>query len=81
MGIIHITTPGIRKALKRYGYEQAISEYVWNGFDAQASKVDIIIDANEIGHIEQICIIDNGYGIDFAKLKTKFEPFFESEKK
>ena len=24
--------------------------------------------------------IDNGYGIDFEKLKIKFEPFFESEK-
>jgi len=80
MGNIQITSPGIRKALKKYGYEQAISEYIWNGFDAKASNVELKIDANEIGTISQICIIDNGYGIDFEKLKNKFVPFFESEK-
>lgn len=80
MGNIQITSPGIRKALKRYGYEQAISEYVWNGFDAKASKVELDITANEIGTISEICISDNGYGIDYEKLQAKFEPFFESEK-
>lgn len=80
MGNIQITSPGIRKALKRYGYEQAISEYIWNGFDAKASKVELDITANEIGAISEICISDNGYGIDYEKLQAKFEPFFESEK-
>lgn len=80
MGYIQITSPGIRKALKKYGYEQAISEYIWNGFDAKASQVELRIDANQIGTISKICVIDNGYGIDFDKIKAKFEPFFESEK-
>ncbi|MHB9142273.1 MAG: ATP-binding protein [Paludibacter sp.] len=35
---------------------------------------------NEIGHIKEITITDTGYGINFSKLATKFDPFYESEK-
>jgi len=80
MGNIQITSPGIRKALRKYSYVQAISEYIWNGFDAKASNVKIIVDSNDVGTISKVSIIDDGYGIDFEKLKLKFEPFFESEK-
>lgn len=34
---VEITSVGIRKILNRYTPEHAISEYVWNGFDAKAS--------------------------------------------
>lgn len=34
-----ITTKGIQKVLKKYTPERAIAEYVWNGFDADASNV------------------------------------------
>ena len=56
MGTIQITSPGIRKALKKYSYEQALSEYIWNSFDAKASIVKLSIEANEVGSISQICI-------------------------
>jgi hypothetical protein len=50
---IQITTPGIKKALRRYKIPRAISQYIWNGFDAQASNVKVVIDANEIGYINE----------------------------
>ena len=35
-----ITTKGIQKVLNKYTPERAVAEYVWNGFDADASNVD-----------------------------------------
>ncbi|EKE19897.1 MAG: hypothetical protein ACD_8C00089G0001 [uncultured bacterium] len=77
---IQITSKGIRAALKKYAPHQSIVEYVWNGFDAQADKIEINYNANELGNIEQISISDNGYGIPHEKLQEKFEPLFESKK-
>lgn len=77
---IQITSPGIRKALSRYDYSKAMAEYIWNGFDAKASQIEIEVTRNEIGNISKITITDNGYGIPFKDLQTKFVPFFESEK-
>lgn len=77
---IQITSKGIRAALKKYTPHQSIAEYVWNGFDAQASTIKISFNANELGNIETISISDNGYGIPHAKLQEKFEPLFESKK-
>lgn len=77
---VKITSQGIIRILKNYNYKQAIAEYVWNGFDAKATVVNINYSANEIDTITSFEISDNGYGIDFNKLKEKFEPFFESEK-
>ncbi len=80
MSKIQITTPGIKKALSKYKYPRAIAQYVWNGFDAQASSVEIVVNANEMGFIEEFSVTDNGYGIPFEELEAKFKPFFESEK-
>ncbi len=80
MARIRITTPGIKKALRRFEYSQAVAEYIWNGFDAQANCIDIIFTANGIGGIDELIISDNGTGIPFGQLQDKFMPFFESEK-
>lgn len=77
---IQITSKGIRAALKKYTPYQSLAEYVWNGFDAQASTININYSANELGNIETITISDNGYGIPHSKLQDKFEPLFESKK-
>lgn len=66
--------------MKRFDYLQSIAEYVWNGFDANATKVTIAFERNVFGAIEEICITDNGYGISRSELESKFTPFFESEK-
>jgi hypothetical protein len=77
---IQITAKGIRAALKKYAPHQSIAEYVWNGFDAQASVIKIDYSANELGNIDLITISDDGYGIPHGKLQEKFEPLFESKK-
>ena len=53
MGQVQITVPGIKKALSQYNYCQAIAEYIWNGFDARATSVELHYKANEIGHISE----------------------------
>jgi hypothetical protein len=77
---IQITSKGIRAALKKYTPYQSLTEYIWNGFDAQASVIKIDYLANDLGNIETISITDNGYGIPHSKLQDKFEPLFESKK-
>ncbi len=80
---IEITTPAIKKHLKGYTAEKAIAEYVWNGFDAGASKVEISFMDNGLGlgGFSSLKIVDNGMGISFSELNNKFKPYFVSEKK
>ncbi len=77
---VNITSKGIQKILKNYNPQQAIAEYIWNGFDANANTIDIKYFPNELGGMGTISISDNGYGINFNNLKQKFNPFYESEK-
>lgn len=77
---IQITARGIRAALKKFSPYQSIAEYIWNGFDANASEIRIDFISDEIGNLSSLSISDNGYGIDHAKLQEKFEPMFESKK-
>ena len=80
MSKVEISTRGIKKALKGYSVEQAIAECIWNGFDAQATEVDLRYKANEIGTISELTVADNGYGIQKGMLSRKFKPFYVSEK-
>lgn len=36
---VSITTEGIQKNLKNFKPLDALCEYIWNGFDAQANKI------------------------------------------
>jgi len=75
-----ISSDGIRNSLKKYKPLQALCECVWNGFDANASRIDIDIDENILSGAAQIVVSDNGYGINRTQLVQKFKPFFQSEK-
>lgn len=75
-----ITSIGIKNSLKRYKSLQALAEYVWNGFDAHASRVDIAIYNNDLDGTGMIVVKDNGTGIDRSMLSQKFKPFYQSEK-
>lgn len=77
---VNITSGGIRKLLSKYSEAQAIAEYVWNGFDAKANVIQINFQVDSLGRIEDLEIIDNGYGIKFEQIENKFNPFYESEK-
>jgi hypothetical protein len=75
-----LTSRGLQRDLLKKGYKpsSSICEYIWNGFDAQASKIDVEIKKNDLGGISSIIITDNGHGITEP---SKFFPVFESDKK
>lgn len=77
---VKITSRGIKKILKRYNPKLAIAEYIWNGFDAKADKIEINYELNALDSITELSIKDNGIGINLNELNSKFNPFFESEK-
>jgi len=80
MGIVQIGTSGIKKSLQKYKPLNSLTEYIWNGFDANANFVEVIYNENELGGIAGLFIKDNGYGIRKDELSKKFMPFYESEK-
>jgi len=81
-------TRGIKSALKRINfsentYYRAVAEYIWNGFDANASIVELNYEVNQgkrKAHFRKLSIKDNGKGIEQYELNNKFEPLFDSEK-
>ena len=80
MESVLITPEGIKKNLKAVKPLDAICEYIWNGFDAEATTVKVDLYENELGLISMITVKDNGVGINYNELKQKFQPFNESKK-
>ena len=81
MSKVQISNQGIRKALKKISLEEAVAEYIWNGFDAQATSVELNFETEgPFGQVVSLSVTDNGTGIPAGMLKKKFTPFFESEK-
>lgn len=77
---ILITSEGIQKNLRHIKPTKAVCEYIWNGFDASASRIDISFSKNKLDMIDTLTISDNGNGINFEELKQKFQPYNDSEK-
>lgn len=61
-------------------YKAAISEYVWNGFEANATKINIKYTLNEAFGIRELIIKDNGDGINYDELGETFGAFLASKK-
>lgn len=70
-----IETAGISK-----DYKEAVAEYVWNGFDAGASIIEIVTHSNNLGGLEFLEIIDNGKGITYDTIDSTFGAFLVSQK-
>lgn len=77
---IYIAATGIKRTLRKFKPLSAIAEYVWNGFDAEASEVHVNWESNDLGGISRVCVKDNGTGIDFNCLEEKFRPFYDTQK-
>lgn len=80
MKSVLITPEGIQKNLKNVKPLDAICEYIWNGFDADATEVKVELHENGLGLINMITVSDNGIGINYDELKYKFQPFNDSKK-
>ena len=61
-------------------YKAAISEYIWNGFEANAKKVSIEYTLNEAFGVKELIIKDNGDGINYDELGDTFGAFLASKK-
>lgn len=75
-----ITSKSIVQSGLPSDFRKAISEYIWNGFDAEASVIDIYFSANEIGILSEFVIADNGKGISFNTIDETFGYFLDSHK-
>lgn len=61
-------------------YRDALCEYIWNSFEANATTVAIDCIPNELNGSAEIIITDNGDGISYASLSHTFGAFLDSQK-
>jgi len=50
----------------------ALTEIIWNGFDADAKQVFVYLDYNNLKGLEQIRVLDNGHGIAYEDAMSAF---------
>lgn len=75
------TDHSIKSQLTGLKPEQALCEYIWNGFDANATKISVNTETNPMQGITSIRISDNGDGIDINDLENTLDLFLDSKKK
>lgn len=61
-------------------YKEAICEYVWNGFEAHATEVNIEYSLNAASGVGTLSISDNGEGIVYDSISDTFGAFLTSQK-
>ncbi len=61
-------------------YREALCEYVWNGFEANATEINIDYELNIASGIEKLSISDNGDGIVYEEIADTFCSFLASRK-
>lgn len=75
------TDHSIKSQLTGLKPEQALCEYIWNGFDANATKISVKTEINLMQGVSSITISDNGDGIDIDDLENTLDLFLDSKKK
>jgi len=69
------------ESLTRASGITAISELIWNSLDADSTEIKIEYIKNKLGGFENLSVIDNGLGIEYAKAQEVFGRLGGSEKK
>lgn len=80
-GAAQIGNEGIKKHFTSFEHWEPLFELVWNGFDAKAKQVDVVIQEDDLGKVTFALVLDDGEGIDHTKLDDTFGRFFDSAKK
>lgn len=75
---VNITNNSISNTVTK-DVNKAICEYLWNGFDANASQLSIKY-TKDAFNITSLEILDNGEGIDRSSLQETFGCFQDSQK-
>ena len=70
-----IETSGLPK-----DYRDAICEYIWNGFEANATTITITHQDNVLQGVSEVTISDNGTGISCNTISDTFGAFLASPK-
>lgn len=60
--------------------QDAVCEYIWNGFEAGASKVCVLIHGTPLEESMSLVVADNGSGIPYNDLSETFGTFLASTK-
>ena len=61
--------------------QEAVCEYVWNGFEAQGTTIEVSYVGGDMHEAPAIHIADNGTGINHASLESTFGAFLSSQKR
>jgi hypothetical protein len=70
----------LQKVASTRDFVKAISEFVWNALDADATEVSVDLVRNALGGLNSIIVRDNGTGITSQRAAHDFESLGESWK-
>lgn len=71
----HLLKLGVTKPLA------ALEELIWNAVDADATKIEIYFEKNELDVVKKIIVDDRGHGIEYETIKSTFGKVGDSLKK
>lgn len=71
----------IEKVVRSADPLKGIAELVWNGFDAQATRVEVTFSRTPLGSIDEVLVTDNGTGITAERAECDFGQLGESWKR
>lgn len=60
---------------------EAVSELIWNGLDADASKITVTTEFDALDTMSAITVTDNGTGIPFPEIVARFQKLGDSWKR
>lgn len=80
-GTTEIGNEGIKKHFNSIEPWQPVFELVWNGFDAKADNVTVVISLNNLQALSAVTVLDDGDGINPTNLKQTFGRFNDSDKR
>lgn len=70
---VAVQTDHLQKLSKTRHPVHAVQELIWNGLDADADKVEVIIERNLWGGVQRLAVVDDGEGILPERALAAFE--------